>query len=44
MDRITANGIEFAYLSVGSGPLVLLFHGFPDTAYTWDFIMRVISK
>jgi pimeloyl-ACP methyl ester carboxylesterase len=32
---ITANGLEFAYLSWGSGPLVLCLHGFPDSAHTW---------
>jgi pimeloyl-ACP methyl ester carboxylesterase len=31
-----ANGVEFAYLEAGRGPLVLLLHGFPDTAHTWD--------
>src|ERR1700751_5240087 len=33
---VDANGLEFAYLEAGSGPLVLLLHGFPDTAHTWD--------
>jgi pimeloyl-ACP methyl ester carboxylesterase len=33
---IDANGLRFAYLEEGSGPLVLLLHGFPDTAHTWD--------
>src|SRR5262245_36918533 len=32
---ITANGLQFAYYEVGSGPLILLLHGFPDTAHTW---------
>jgi pimeloyl-ACP methyl ester carboxylesterase len=37
---IEANGLKFAYLSWGNegAPLVLLFHGFPDTARTWDVI------
>lgn len=40
-----ANGLEFAYLSEGTGPLVLLLHGFPDTAHTWDFVRpRVAAK
>jgi len=32
--RVTANGVQFAYLSSGpeNGPLVLCLHGFPDTA------------
>ncbi len=33
---IQANGLEFAYLERGSGPLVLCLHGFPDTA--WSFV------
>lgn len=32
---VRANGVEFAYLEDGSGPLVLLLHGFPDNAHTW---------
>lgn len=33
---IKANGLEFAYLERGSGPLVLVLHGFPDSA--WSFV------
>ena len=33
---VTANGLRFGYLESGSGPLVLLVHGFPDTAHSWD--------
>jgi pimeloyl-ACP methyl ester carboxylesterase len=33
---IRANGLEFAYLARGEGPLVLCLHGFPDTA--WSFV------
>ena len=34
--RITANGIDFAYLEAGpaDGPLALCLHGFPDHAPT----------
>jgi pimeloyl-ACP methyl ester carboxylesterase len=34
--EVVANGIRFSYLEEGTGPLVLLFHGFPDNAYTWE--------
>jgi pimeloyl-ACP methyl ester carboxylesterase len=34
--QIRANGLEFAYLEAGEGPLVLLLHGFPDNAWTWE--------
>jgi pimeloyl-ACP methyl ester carboxylesterase len=33
---VRANGIDFAFLTWGEGPLLLLLHGFPDTAHTWD--------
>ena len=33
---VFANGLRFAYLEHGNGGLVLLLHGFPDTAHTWD--------
>jgi pimeloyl-ACP methyl ester carboxylesterase len=36
MNRIRANGLDFAYLEKGDGPLVILLHGFPDTAHTWN--------
>ncbi len=41
---ITANGLEFAYLEQGEGPLVLLLHGFPDTAHTWDDVRPALAK
>lgn len=43
MDYVTANGLRFAFLSEGSGPLVLLLHGFPDTAHTWDAVRPAIT-
>ena len=35
--RIKANGIEFAYLEQGEGPLLLCLHGFPDNALSWEY-------
>lgn len=40
---ITANGLRFAYLEQGEGPLVLLLHGFPDSAHTWERQMPVLA-
>jgi pimeloyl-ACP methyl ester carboxylesterase len=39
--RVTANGVDFAYLSDGpaDGPLALCLHGFPDTAHTWRHLL-----
>ena len=33
---VAANGLRFACLSEGAGPLVLLLHGFPDNSSTWE--------
>lgn len=42
---VDANGLRFAYLEEGQGPLVLLLHGFPDTAHTWDDVRpRLAAK
>jgi pimeloyl-ACP methyl ester carboxylesterase len=43
MHAISANGLRFAYLEEGEGPLVLLLHGFPDTAHTWDDLRPKIA-
>ena len=43
MHTVTANGLRFTYLEQGSGPLVLLLHGFPDTAYTWDATLPALA-
>lgn len=43
MKHIRANGLEFAYLEMGEGPLVLLLHGFPDTPATWAHQMPALA-
>jgi pimeloyl-ACP methyl ester carboxylesterase len=40
---VTANRIRFGYLEAGTGPLVLLVHGFPDTAHTWDRTLPAVA-
>jgi pimeloyl-ACP methyl ester carboxylesterase len=40
---IQANGLRFAYFEEGSGPLVLLLHGFPDTAHSWDQVRPALA-
>jgi len=45
-ETVHANGLEFAYLSAnlsGTGPLVLLLHGFPDSARTWSHQMPALA-
>jgi pimeloyl-ACP methyl ester carboxylesterase len=41
---VSANGVEFAFLSAGeSGPLALCLHGFPDTAHTWRHLLPALA-
>jgi pimeloyl-ACP methyl ester carboxylesterase len=44
-ERVTANGIDFAYLEDGpsDGPLALCLHGFPDHAPTWQHLMPELA-
>lgn len=41
--RVSANGIDFAYLEQGEGPLALCLHGYPDTAYTWRYLLPELA-
>lgn len=43
---ITANGLRFAVLEDGpaEAPLVLLLHGFPDNAMSWERQIPVLAK
>lgn len=43
MKYLRTNGLDFAYLEKGDGPLVLLLHGFPDVAQTWDYQMSALA-
>ncbi|MHB8341940.1 MAG: alpha/beta fold hydrolase, partial [Mycobacteriales bacterium] len=40
---VPAGGLEFAALEVGSGPLALCLHGFPDTAHTWRHLLPELA-
>lgn len=41
---VTVNGLKMAYLDQGSGPIVLLLHGFPDIASTWEKQIACLTK
>jgi pimeloyl-ACP methyl ester carboxylesterase len=43
--RVTANGVDFAYLADGpdDGPLALCLHGFPDTAHSWRHLLPELA-
>lgn len=40
---VTANGIRFHLETDGDGPLLLLLHGFPQTAYMWHTVMPALA-
>jgi len=40
---VTANSIDFHYVELGAGPLVLCLHGFPDNAYTYRYLLPVLA-
>jgi pimeloyl-ACP methyl ester carboxylesterase len=42
--RVRANGVDFAYLEVGEGPLALCLHGFPDSAPTWRHLLPLLAR
>jgi pimeloyl-ACP methyl ester carboxylesterase len=42
--RIMANGVDFAYLEKGKGPLVLCLHGFPDHAPTFVPLLDALAE
>jgi pimeloyl-ACP methyl ester carboxylesterase len=41
--RITANGLDFALLEAGEGPLALCLHGFPDSAWTYRHLLPALA-
>ncbi|GLW11719.1 epoxide hydrolase [Microtetraspora sp. NBRC 13810] len=42
--HVTANGIDFAYLEEGEGPLALLLHGFPEAPSMYRHLMPVLAE
>jgi pimeloyl-ACP methyl ester carboxylesterase len=41
--RARVNGAEMYYVEKGSGPLVLLLHGFPETWWTWRYQLDALA-
>src|SRR5579872_1051858 len=41
--KVRASGIDFHVLEIGSGPLVLCLHGFPDTAHSFRHQMPALA-
>lgn len=42
--RVAANGLTFAYLEAGTGPLALCLHGFPDSAWGWRHLLPALAE
>jgi pimeloyl-ACP methyl ester carboxylesterase len=42
--RVTANRLDFAYLDAGSGPLALCLHGFPDSPWTYRYLLPALAE
>ena len=40
---VTANGVDFAYLELGEGPLALCLHGFPDSPYGFRHLLPALA-
>ncbi len=41
---VRVNGIRMHYVTAGSGPLVVLLHGFPECWYSWRHQIPVLSE
>jgi pimeloyl-ACP methyl ester carboxylesterase len=37
-------GVKIHYASMGTGPLMIMIHGFPDYWYTWRYQMAVLAE
>jgi pimeloyl-ACP methyl ester carboxylesterase len=40
----TVNGVRLHYAEVGSGPLVILLHGFPQCWYEWRYVIPRLAE
>lgn len=40
---LIANGVDFAYIEQGEGPLALCLHGYPDSALTFRYLLPALA-
>src|SRR5258708_17166734 len=40
---VETNGVQLHYVAAGSGPLVLLLHGFPEFWYSWRYQLPALA-
>jgi pimeloyl-ACP methyl ester carboxylesterase len=41
---VRANGLDFACIEAGEGPLVLMLHGFPDSAWSFQPLLQPLAE
>ena len=41
---IEANGLKFHYVEVGEGPLALCLHGWPDSPYSYRYLLPALAE
>lgn len=41
---VQANGLQFHYLEMGKGPLALCLHGFPDSPWSYRYLLPELAK
>ena len=44
LNKVTANGVGINYRRAGSGPPLLLLHGYPQTHYMWHKIAPTLAR
>ena len=44
LGHVQANGVRFAFLEQGQGPLALFLHGFPDNAWSYRKQLQVFAQ
>src|SRR4051812_49293059 len=44
LGHATINGVRLHYAEAGSGPLVVLLHGFPEFWYSWHHQIPVLAS
>ena len=42
--RISLSSAEYVYLEAGRGPTVMLLHGYPDNAYSWEHQIKFLAE
>jgi pimeloyl-ACP methyl ester carboxylesterase len=42
--EVRANGLQFHYLESGEGPLALCLHGFPDSPWTYRYLLPELAE